>query len=88
MGLTNSTHHIIMSSLHSVVQHLPEVSVMNQSQARQVELAKRYIALGHADVAARSISALIRCAMSTKAQHELLKIAQDLGVANHPEFII
>ena len=61
---------------------------MNKVQARQVELAKRYVALGLPDVAARSISALIRCSLSRKAEADLMQIAKDMGIDKHPEFII
>ena len=61
---------------------------MNKQQAKQVEMAKRYVALGLPDAAARSISALIRCAMSRKSREALMAVAADLNVDKHPEFII
>jgi hypothetical protein len=39
------------------------------------------------DMAARIISALIRCAMRQRDIAELRTIARDLGVTNHPDFI-
>jgi hypothetical protein len=61
---------------------------MTNTQSRQVELARRYVALGHVDVAARSISALIRCAMRQRDIDELLVIASELGVDTHHDFIV
>lgn len=46
-----------------------------------------YIAHGMKDTAARSIGALIRCAMTNKAKKELLDIAIKLELACEPEFI-
>ena len=60
---------------------------MTKSEQREVDLAKKYHSLGHADIAARSLSALIRAAR-TKATAEALRVVADvLGVSNHPEFI-
>ena len=61
---------------------------MTKPQARQIELARRYVALGHADVAARSISALIRCALRQSDADELRAIAAELGVDAHPDYIV
>jgi hypothetical protein len=60
---------------------------MTNTQSRQVELARRYVALGHADVAARSISALIRCAMRQRDIDELRQVARELQIDTHPDFI-
>lgn len=60
---------------------------MTKPQARQIELAKRYIALGLIDVAARSVSALIRCAMRQKDIEEIRAFAEAHGLTAHPEFI-
>ena len=39
-------------------------------------------------IAARLISAMVRCSLSSKARNELLQVAADMGVRNHPEFIV
>ena len=39
-------------------------------------------------MAARLISAMIRCAMSGKARAELMQIAADMNVTTHPDFIV
>ena len=60
---------------------------MTKPQTRQVELARHYVRLGHADVAARSISALIRCAMRQRDIEELRQVARELGIEAHPDFV-
>ena len=60
---------------------------MTKTQAREVKMAQAAIAHGMPDMAARIISALIRCAMRQRDADELRALAQSLGVANHPEFI-
>lgn len=61
---------------------------MTKPQARQIELAQRYIALGLIDVAARSVSALIRCALRQKDIEEIRAFAEAHGLTNHPDFIV
>jgi hypothetical protein len=39
------------------------------------------------DTAARSLSGLVRAAMRKADQQELLNLAQELNLVNHPEFI-
>jgi hypothetical protein len=60
---------------------------MNKAQKRELALIDMYIAHGMKDTAARSIGALIRCAMTNKAKKELLQIAIKLELACEPEFI-
>lgn len=61
---------------------------MTKPQARQIELAKRYIALGMIDVAARSVSACIRCALRQRDVVELMAFAELHGLTQNPEFIV
>lgn len=61
---------------------------MNKAQKRQVALIEVYLANGMPDTAARSLSALIRSALTSKSRAELLSLAASFGVINHPEFII
>jgi hypothetical protein len=61
---------------------------MTKSQLRQIEIARAFIANGMADAAARSVSGLIRCAMSAKSRNELYSFALENGLTNQPEFII
>lgn len=61
---------------------------MNKHQTKQVAMVNVYLANGMADTAARSLSALIRSAMTKKSQCALLALAQELNINNHPEFII
>lgn len=61
---------------------------MNKAQKRQVEMIHLYLANGMSDTAARSLSALIRSAVTAKGRAELLALAETIGVVNHPDFII
>ena len=61
---------------------------MNKQQAKQIETVKVYIANGMTDTAARSVSALIRCAMTNKAKQELLQFANDNKLNTSAEFIV
>lgn len=56
-------------------------------QIKQLSLIDVYMANGMADTAARSLSALIRCASNCVQQTTLRDIATEKGLINHPEFI-
>jgi hypothetical protein len=62
---------------------------MNKSEAREIETIRKYIALGMDDVAARSLSNLIRAARTQRSIDALMHYAgpQGWGLINHPEFI-
>lgn len=51
-------------------------------------MARRYIDNGMLDCAARSVSGLIRSAMSAKSRNALLAFALENGLTNQPDFII
>jgi hypothetical protein len=61
---------------------------MNKNQRKQVDIAKQYLAMGMADAAARSVSALVRCAMTKKSKTDLMQFAKDHNLINHVEFIV
>jgi len=61
---------------------------MNKHQKRVVETINIYLANNMQDTAARSLSALIRCAMTDKSKRELMEIANKLNLSKLPEFII
>jgi hypothetical protein len=61
---------------------------MNKSQLKQIEMARAYINNGMIDCAARSVSGLIRSAMSAKSRNALMAFASENGLINHSEFII
>lgn len=61
---------------------------MTKAQTRDVQSARIYAEMGLLEAAARGLSASIRCAMSAKARDELLAAARELGVDQHPEFIV
>lgn len=61
---------------------------MTKFQSKQVEMIKVYMANNMSDTAARSLSSLIRSAMRSKDQQELINLAQSLNLSNNPEFVI
>jgi hypothetical protein len=61
---------------------------MTKQQLKQIEMARRYIDNGMIDCAARSVSGLIRAAMSAKSRNALLAFALENGLTNHSEFIV
>jgi hypothetical protein len=61
---------------------------MTKQQAKQVAMIQIYLANDMADTASRSLSALIRSAMTSKSKAELLALATELNLTNNPEFII
>ena len=61
---------------------------MNKMQRREIAQARVACSMGLQGMAARSVSALIRCAMRQSQIDALMQAARDLGIASHPEFII
>ena len=59
---------------------------MNKSQAKQVKMINVYLANGMQDTAARSLSSLIRSAMTNKSKFELVQIAKMHNLLAHPDF--
>jgi hypothetical protein len=60
---------------------------MTKFQTKQVSIINVYLANNMVDTAARSLSSLIRSAMTKKSQDELWAIAIALKLASHPDFI-
>jgi hypothetical protein len=60
---------------------------MTKFQTKQVSMINVYLANNMQDTAARSLSSLIRSAMTKKSQDELWAIAIALKLASHPDFI-
>lgn len=61
---------------------------MNKSEQREVSKLAIAHKIGMSDMVARSLSALIRSAMTKRSRAALLEYADIFGVRNHPEFII
>lgn len=61
---------------------------MNKAQKKQIEMIKVYLVNNMVDTAARSISALIRSAMTSKSKQELLYLAAEFDLVDNLEFII
>ena len=60
---------------------------MTKSETREIENLKKHIAFGNIESAARGLSSLIRSARTNKSATELMAIARELNMTNHPEFI-
>jgi len=61
---------------------------MTKSQARDVKTIRIYAAIGNTHAAAAGLSALIRSALRATDRAELLAVADELQLREHPEFII
>ena len=61
---------------------------MNRADQKQAEIIRLHHKAGNQHAVAAGLSALIRAAMSNKTRKEWLALAQELGVTNHPEFIV
>ena len=61
---------------------------MNKQDIKTIENARKFIAAGTADAAARVLSGMVRAALSDKKRNEYMTAAESLGIANNPEFII
>lgn len=61
---------------------------MTKQQSKQVEMIHVYLLNGMTDTASRSLSALIRSAMTTKSKNELMALAIELKLIGNSEFII
>ena len=61
---------------------------MTKAQAKQVGMIEIYIKNNMHDTASRSLSALIRSAMTKKSKLELINIAIKHDLHNNAEFII
>tara|TARA_R110000737_G_scaffold67813_2_gene95859 strand:- start:521 stop:712 length:192 start_codon:yes stop_codon:yes gene_type:complete len=61
---------------------------MNKHQFKVIANATTYIELGMLDTAARVVSGLIRCAMTSKSKQALLEFATTHGLDKEEDFII
>ena len=61
---------------------------MNKHQSKVIANATTYIELGMLDTAARVVSGLIRCAMTSKSKQALLEFATTHGLDKEEDFII
>lgn len=78
------------NALHSgrAMSHVNRNSIMNKTETRETLNAARYAAAGFPDMAARTLSMLYRASLRASSKARLLQAARDIGVADHPEFII
>jgi len=61
---------------------------MTKAQIHYVTMARIHVFLGNIESAARSLSSEVRAAYRESDKAELLKVADELGLTNHPDFII
>lgn len=61
---------------------------MTKSETREMKSICLYIAAGLHDVAARSLSALIRATRTKRSRAALMEQANALKLTNHPDFIV
>ena len=61
---------------------------MNKQDIKTIENARKHIAAGNADAAARVVSGMVRAALSNKKRAEYLTAAESLGITKNPEFRI
>lgn len=61
---------------------------MNRADKRQADILRLHHKAGNIHAVAAGLSALIRAALSNKNRKEWIALAEELGVTNHPEFIV
>ena len=61
---------------------------MTKSQSRDVATIRIHAAIGNTTAAALGLSALIRSALRAGDRAELLAVAAELQLVNHPDFVI
>lgn len=61
---------------------------MNRADKRQAEIIRLHHVAGNSHAVAAGLSAPVRAALSAKARKEWLALAEELGVTNHPDFIV
>lgn len=65
-----------------------QISMMTKPSQREARKALAYINAGHVDIAARTLSALVRCQLTTKQQNIVRMFAMGWpAVALHNDFI-
>lgn len=53
---------------------------MNKTQKREIEKARDFHSLGHHETAARILAVCQRCAMTKRAQHDIIEVARELDL--------
>jgi hypothetical protein len=73
------------TSKMDVEQYLSLVTKIERRELLKIYTYKR---LGHENIAARGLSALIRAAKTTRSRDALMTQADILDLSQHPEFIV
>ena len=67
---------------------IQEAPTMNKVEAREYANAQKFMQHGMADTAARTMSALIRSCRTNRSYKALMLASQEMGIAQHPDFVI
>ena len=67
---------------------IEESPTMNRSEAREYANAQTFMQHGMANTAARTMSALIRSCRTQRSYKALMTAAQEMGIAQHSDFVI
>jgi len=59
---------------------------MTKFETKQVETIRAHVAIGNVESAALGLSSLIRCARTARSMAELMAVAHELNLRNHPQF--
>jgi len=61
--------------------------MLTKANQKQIQVLMQYYTLGNDGAVARGLSYMIRAALRQSEQLELRKVAEQLNVSNHPDFI-
>lgn len=61
---------------------------MNNSEAKEHANAQAYLALGMPDIAARTMSALVRACRTQRSYSALMSASKEMGIDQHPDFVV
>ena len=64
------------------------VPTMNNSEAREYANAQTFMQHGMVDTAARTMSSLVRSCRTQRSYKALMSASQEMGIAQHPDFVI
>lgn len=67
---------------------IQEAPTMNKVEAREYAIAQKFMQNDMADTAARTMSALVRSCRTQRSYKALMIASQEMGIAQHPDFVI
>jgi biotin synthase-like enzyme len=86
--LTHATSISTLTHVVHIIINALEGTTMTKGQTHEVAMARIHVYLGNIESAARSLSSEIRAAYRESDKAEILKVAAELGLTAHPDFII